>query len=312
MSRCAGEPLEQQAVIIIQSDQTSPHIRESLTTRHNFYPFSWVMFRFSEPLGFTTDSYPFGSFTTQEQGEALLAMRGGDLALPSPGGFNQWPWGPVVGMAISDPSYRRGGSVWFELVGAEWDAAGNSLVSDFSIYEVIDLGPLAARHDFDEEPPLLGFSAAEYVHPGAGNLCESGGGCVVLTQYPGNCDLEGNLVGSAPMQFAFRVGGPDVPGGLAAGVRVRYRHLAMDDYPEYARTLFALSGVAEHSQTLAPATLLAQPINGFTHASDFSETTFQDLLDPSDDFGLAISWECPLGLQPHRAIVIESVEATLP
>ncbi len=309
-STCGDATVEQPAVVSIRLDQTSPHIREYLTTRYNFYPFTWMMFEFSEPLGFTTDSYPWGSFTTLEEGAALLEMRG-SLASTAPGRFEQWPWGPVVGMTLTDPAYRRGGSVWVTLVGEEFDAAGNELVTDASIYGVVDLGPLEARHDFDAEPPLLGFSHAEYLAPGESDLCESGGGCVLISQVPGNCDLEGNLVGSAPQQFAFQVGGPDVPGGLMTGVRLRYRQVSMEESPFWGNALFAQSGVADYEEPLEPVEELPQPVEGWTHASPWSEMVIPSLL-PTDEFGLVLSWECPYGMQPHRAIVLEWVEATVP
>jgi hypothetical protein len=219
---------------------------------------------------------------------ALFAMRDGSMEIDEPGEFQGWPWGPVFGLAITAPGYRRGGSVWFQQIGEEADDAGNPLVSDVPIYGVIDLGPLGARHEFDEEPPLLGFSAAQHVAAGPSELCEAESGCVVITQLPSNCDLEGNHVGSSMQPFSFRVGGPDV---AATGVRIRYRVLSMVDYGHPSNFLSFETGVNSSKIQLALVSGLATPRfvdlrERVEHHGDPGPPRADERLWPRPDLGL--------------------------
>lgn len=312
ISECEGERVERAAYVDRIRDQSHPYIRERFTTRYNYYPFTWTLFRFSEPIGYTGDSFPWGSFTTTEAGDAMIELSNyADPMAPAPGSFQQWPWGPVAGLVIDEGTMRTGGSVWFDYVGMDNDAAGNALVSDLPFVSVVDLGPLAARHDFDVAPPLKGFWPASYEPPGGAGLCEGSNGCVILPQYPDSCQYPESLGG--PHAFGFRVGGPDVEGGFTGGARVRYRVLSAGEFG--AHHMFVETGTSEQQIALAPLEELPTDEGDFTHASPWSEFAVYDPLGPTDDWGLALSWECPAPGEPsdpggpYRVLVIEWVEA---
>lgn len=305
IAECDGKRVETFTSVDRIEDQSYPFIRERFTTRYNYYPFTWTMFRFSEPIGLTGDSYPLGSFPSAEVGNQYVKLAdNADPMAPAPGSFQQWPWGPVAGLVIDEGKMRTGGSVWFEYIGTDSDAAGNPLASDLPFVSVYNLGPLEERHDFDASPPLSGFWPAIHQPPGGGGYCEGSSGCVVLPQYSGSCEWPAATGG--PHAFAFRVTGPEDDDHFVGGFRARYRVLSEGNAG--AHHMFVETGLDESTVPLAALDELDAPIDDFTHATPWSEFEYSSALAPTTDLGAALSWECPDDLEPNRVIVLEWIE----
>lgn len=263
-------------------------MQNSSSTGYHRYPFSWFTFTFSEPIGLTGDSHPFGSFLTPEEGEALVGYYAFEGEAPQLEYLN-WPFGSVAAVRFSNPDRAAGMSGYFYPKAGQFDAAGNPLTDDLSLGNyILDLDPLRSRLDFDEAPVRQQRHPAEYVPPHApGSLCEDAeSGCVVLTTSPEHCSEK------RPEEFAFWVGGTET-----RGVRLRYRILSDGTY--YPPEIHFRTGTTGHG--LDWANLASDPAHGFPYSTPFSTIeTAKAIEEFPDRMGVVLNLECPESLPGQR------------
>jgi hypothetical protein len=210
----------------------------------------------------------------------------------------------MVGSVITDPGLRRGGTIWFELLeGVEFDAAGNSLATDFPIVNVTDLGPLQMRHDFEVEPPLGGFPGT-YLPP-EGGKCN---GCIMIEQTPDSCNLDGTPAGGG-QAFAFRVGGNIPEGTYIKGVRLYYS-IGSNDSPSWNHNHVVVETGTTNS-LLEFDRVSGSSGGNWAHKSAWTYVDFHNPIVTDDDLGVAIRWDCVKGEKRHRAFLLDWAEALL-